>query len=186
MYCFFSFFFFLKSTFKYPFVLPKDRATSMDENLSEKTLIARLEEENGEMIREMEMLKQQQELENTDEQLNGLRERKAQLEEKMRIMQQTRRHLMQQLEVLMSELNQSKGGSMGAIPESLTGIGSRVSTAFRDRAVQRASSVPAAQLQGDLLHAADDITNNMSTLLRELGQGLIFFLNPFPSFCYLN
>lgn len=46
-----------------------------------------------------------QELENTDQQLNGLRERKAQLEEKMRIMQQTRRQLMQQLEVLMSELN---------------------------------------------------------------------------------
>ncbi|EFO23669.1 hypothetical protein LOAG_04814 [Loa loa] len=155
---------------QYPFVLPKNRTTSMDENLSEKTLIARLEEENGEMMREMEMLKQQQELENTDEQLNGLRERKAQLEEKMRVMQQTRRQLMQQLEVLMSELNQSKGGSMGAIPESLTGIGSRVSTAFRDRAMQRASSVPAAQLQGDLLHAADDITNNMSTLLRELGQ----------------
>lgn len=52
--------FLTKSTFKYPFVLPKDRATSMDENLSEKMLIARLEEENGEMIREMEMLKQQQ------------------------------------------------------------------------------------------------------------------------------
>uniref|UniRef100_A0A0R3S6C8 ZZ-type domain-containing protein n=1 Tax=Elaeophora elaphi TaxID=1147741 RepID=A0A0R3S6C8_9BILA len=158
----------------YPFVLPKDRAISIDENLSEKTLIARLEEENGEMMREMEMLKQQQELENTDEQLSGLRERKAQLEEKMRVMQQTRRQLMQQLE-------QSKGGSMGAIPESLTGIGSRVSTAFRDRAMQRASSVPAAQLQGDLLHAADDITNNMSTLLRELGQGLDF-RNPFSFF----
>lgn len=71
-------------------------------------------------------------------------------------------------------LQQSKGGGMGAIPESLTGIGSRVSTAFRDLAAQRASSVPAAQLQGDLLHAADDITNNMSTLLRELGQGLNF------------
>lgn len=63
---------------------------------------------------------------------------------------------------------------MGAIPESLTGIGSRVSTAFQNRAMQRACSVPAAQLQGDLLHAADDITNNMSTLLRELGQGLHF------------
>lgn len=30
------------------------------DDLSEKTLIARLEEENGEMMREMEMLKQQQ------------------------------------------------------------------------------------------------------------------------------
>lgn len=49
-----------KGTFKYPFVLPKDRATNMDENLTEKTLIAQLEEENGEMMREMEMLKQQQ------------------------------------------------------------------------------------------------------------------------------
>ncbi|VDN27730.1 unnamed protein product [Gongylonema pulchrum] len=59
---------------------------------------------------------------------------------------------------------------MGAIPESLSGIGSRVSTAFRERAMQRAGSLPAAQLQGDLLHAADDITSNMSTLLRQLDQ----------------
>lgn len=69
---------------------------------------------------------------------------------------------------------------MGAIPESLSGIGSRVSTAFRDRAMQRAGSLPAAQLQGDLLHAADDITNNMSTLLKELDQGFFFlFLSYF-------
>lgn len=32
----------------------------MEESMSERTLIARLEEENGEMMREMEMLKQQQ------------------------------------------------------------------------------------------------------------------------------
>lgn len=38
----------------------KDRATGMDERLNEKALIERLEEENGEMMREMEMLKQQQ------------------------------------------------------------------------------------------------------------------------------
>lgn len=153
---------------QYPSTLPKERAGA--EEINERALIARLEEENGEMMREMEMLKQQQELENTDEQLNGLRERKAQLEEKMRVMQQTRRQLMQQLELLMSELSQSKGGSMGAIPESLSGIGSRVSIAFRDRTTPRAGSLPAAQLQGDLLHAADDITTNMSSLLKELDQ----------------
>lgn len=45
------------------------------------------------------------EMENTDDQLSELRERKVQLEEKMHVMQQTRRHLMQQLEVLMSQLN---------------------------------------------------------------------------------
>lgn len=51
------------------------------------------------------MKKNLKELENTDDQLNGLRERKAQLEEKMHVMQQTRRQLMQQLEALMSQLN---------------------------------------------------------------------------------
>uniref|UniRef100_A0A183D8Z7 ZZ-type domain-containing protein n=1 Tax=Gongylonema pulchrum TaxID=637853 RepID=A0A183D8Z7_9BILA len=97
----------LPGQYPYPSVLPKDRSANVEENVNERTLIARLEEENGEMMREMEMLKQQQELENTDEQLDGLRERKAQLEDKMRVMQQTRRQLMQQLEVLMSELNVS-------------------------------------------------------------------------------
>lgn len=63
------------------------------------------------------------------------------------------------------------GGSMGAIPESLSGIGSRVTNAFRDHSMPRAGSLPAAQLQGDLLHAADDITTNMGTLLKELDQG---------------
>uniref|UniRef100_A0A915C5R3 Dystrobrevin n=2 Tax=Parascaris univalens TaxID=6257 RepID=A0A915C5R3_PARUN len=151
----------------------KERSAPMDESLDERAMIARLEEENGEMLREMELLEQQQELENTDDQLNGLRERKAQLEEKMHVMQQTRRQLMQQLEALMSQLNTKgivNGGSMGAIPESLSGIGSRVTNAFRDHSMPRAGSLPAAQLQGDLLHAADDITTNMGTLLKELDQ----------------
>lgn len=62
---------------------------------------------------------------------------------------------------------------MNAIPESLNGIGDRVTSAFHERGI-RTGSLPAAQLQGDLLHAADDITNNMSSLLRELDQGLFF------------
>lgn len=161
---------------QYPSTLMfKERSGGVDESLDETAMIARLEEENGEMMRQMELLQQQQEMENTDDQLNGLRERKAQLEDKMRVMQQTRRQLMQQLEVLMSQLNMkgiaaTNGGSMGAFPESLSGIGTRVTNAFREQNAPRAGSLPAAQLQSDLLHAADDITSNMSTLLKELDQ----------------
>ncbi|VDK62012.1 unnamed protein product [Anisakis simplex] len=155
-------------------LMRKERSVAgAEESLDERAMIARLEEENGEMLREMELLEQQQELENTDDQLSGLREKKAQLEEKMHVMQQTRRQLMQQLEVLMSQLNAKgmvNGGSMGTLPESLTGIGSRVTNAFRDHSMPRAGSLPAAQLQGDLLHAADDITTHMGTLLKELDQ----------------
>ncbi|VDD97082.1 unnamed protein product [Enterobius vermicularis] len=82
----------------------KDRYGVYDEVNDERAMIARLEEENEEMLREMEHLKQQ-ELDGTDDQLSELRERKAQLEEKMHKMQQTRRQLMQQLESLMLHLN---------------------------------------------------------------------------------
>ncbi|KAI1721646.1 EF-hand domain-containing protein [Ditylenchus destructor] len=153
------------------------------DSLDERAMIAQLEEENNEMLREMAALEQQQELTENSGQLNGLRERTSDLEAKMREKQQQRRQLMQQLEQVMAQLNsststggdaQSRGGlSLGQLPaEPLSGIGTMVSTAFRGERIStsRAGSVPAAQLQGDLLQAADAITANMSSLVQELDQ----------------
>ncbi|MFH4981462.1 hypothetical protein AB6A40_008171 [Gnathostoma spinigerum] len=151
----------------------RSRNGTADSGLDERAMIAQLEEENGEMLREMALLEHQQGLENTDDQLSGLRERKAQLEERMHQMQQTRRHLMQQLDVLMSQLTTKEamnGGSSNVVPESLSGIGNRVSSAFRENTFPRTISLPPAQLQGDLLHAAEDITSNMSSFVKELDQ----------------
>ncbi|KAJ1364442.1 Dystrobrevin-1 [Parelaphostrongylus tenuis] len=143
------------------------RELSNNHPVDERALIARLEEENSHMMREITRLESQSMTE--DGQLTGLRERKSQLEEKMFVMQQKRRDLMMQLEQLMTQLNvpvsaSYPSGSTSLIPESLTRVGSKVSTAFR------AGSVPATSLQGDLLHAADQITSNMGEFLRELDQ----------------
>ncbi|VDM71294.1 unnamed protein product [Strongylus vulgaris] len=90
----------------------------------------------------------------------------------MYVMQQKRRDLMMQLEQLMTQLNAPgtvttfPSSSMSQIPDSLAGVGTKVSTAFR------AGSLPATttNLQGDLLQAADQITSNMGEFLRELDQ----------------
>ncbi|KAH7727783.1 Zinc fingerZZ type family protein [Aphelenchoides avenae] len=153
------------------------------ESLDERRMIAQLEEENNELLREMSALEQQQQtLTDSNGQLNGLRERTVELEVKMREKQQTRRQLMQQLETLMSQLNTTSMGtqqhalSLSHLPEPLHGVGSMVSNAFRDgsmgySAAARAGSMPAfQQLQGDLLNAADSITTNMGTLVQELNE----------------
>lgn len=68
-------------------------------------MIAQLEEENNEMLREMAALEQQQLLSDSSGHLLGLRDRTVELEAKMREKQQLRRQLIQQLEQLMSKLN---------------------------------------------------------------------------------
>uniref|UniRef100_A0A0N5AL34 Dystrobrevin n=1 Tax=Syphacia muris TaxID=451379 RepID=A0A0N5AL34_9BILA len=149
----------------------KSRYGINDEVVSdERAMIARLEEENEEMLREMEYLKQQ-ELDGTDDQLSELRERKAQLEDKMHKMQQTRRQLMQQLESLMLHLNKKRSAPSNMLGrESLSGIGCKVKNAFNKQGEQQGPFVPAAELQGNLLHAADDIASNMSSLLKQLEE----------------
>ncbi|ETN73234.1 hypothetical protein NECAME_18441, partial [Necator americanus] len=123
----------------YPLGNGRDR--SVNHPMDERSLIARLEEENSHMMREISRLESQTLSE--DGQLTGLRERKSQLEEKMFVMQQKRRDLMMQLEQLMTQLNAPgtvpfPSASMSQIPESLAGVGSKVSTAFR------AGSLPAS------------------------------------------
>ncbi|GMT29273.1 hypothetical protein PFISCL1PPCAC_20570 [Pristionchus fissidentatus] len=131
--------------------------------LDDRTMIARLEEENSEMIREMNRLDSQVAM-SEDDHMSLIRERKWQLEEQMFTMQAKRRDLMQQLEMLLPALNsvQSPMNSVAGSSLQLPDLTSRLSSAFRG------SSLPATSLQCDLLSAADDITNNMSTLVRQL------------------
>lgn len=70
--------------------------------------------------------------------------------------------------------------SLGQLPEPLSGVGSMVSTAFREpsapatlnpRESVRAGSIAPSQLQ-DLLYAADAISNNMGCLVQELDSAV--------------
>ncbi|CAJ0570407.1 unnamed protein product, partial [Mesorhabditis spiculigera] len=110
---------------EYP--LGSARVYGADRPTDERSLIAQLEEENTEMVREMARLENQFITE--DGQLTGLRERKSQLEEKMFVMQQRRRDLMMQLEGLMAQLNAPGSRptnlstvSLSQIPESLSRV----------------------------------------------------------------
>lgn len=71
----------------------------------------------------------------------------------------------------------------GVCPEELNGIRNVVSNAFRNgRETENVApvsfaninctvGVPASQLQGNLLQAANEITSNMNNLVLELNQG---------------
>uniref|UniRef100_A0AC34FUW9 ZZ-type domain-containing protein n=1 Tax=Panagrolaimus sp. ES5 TaxID=591445 RepID=A0AC34FUW9_9BILA len=78
-------------------------AAAFQESFEERAMIAQLEEENNQMLREMASLEEQQQggINGYPPDLN----RRAELEAKMRIMQQTRRELMTQLQHLMEQLN---------------------------------------------------------------------------------
>uniref|UniRef100_A0A915DFH9 ZZ-type domain-containing protein n=1 Tax=Ditylenchus dipsaci TaxID=166011 RepID=A0A915DFH9_9BILA len=123
---------------------------AMRDSLDERAMIAQLEEENNEMLREMAALEQQQDLGENNGQLSGLRERTADLEAKMREKQQMRRQLMQQLEHLMAQLNTTPSTSapgahhlsLGHLPaEPLSGLGTMISTAFRNGGVGMGTAV---------------------------------------------
>uniref|UniRef100_A0A183CHT7 Dystrobrevin alpha n=1 Tax=Globodera pallida TaxID=36090 RepID=A0A183CHT7_GLOPA len=155
-------------------------ARMQNQQLDERAMVqmrlqtARLEEENQEMLREMAALEEQR--------LNGLRERTAELEMRMREKQLLRRQLMEQLEQLMAQLNTSPIRHQQQMAEpSMTGgagtlpRGSRSASAGIPLGHLSLPSFGAArtavaekQLQGDLLQAADAITENMSELVKEL------------------
>uniref|UniRef100_A0AC35TSV2 ZZ-type domain-containing protein n=1 Tax=Rhabditophanes sp. KR3021 TaxID=114890 RepID=A0AC35TSV2_9BILA len=150
-------------------------------SLTEKGMIAQLEEENNEMLCELAAMERQNNLLDGTGQLSGLKEKKMELESRMRCMQSTRKDLMQQLEHLMGQLNSNDPGrqfkSMSQIPETLSNVNSRISNAFREHSLPASNGppgrsmsqiAPTQQLQGDLLQAADAITSNVSELLHEL------------------
>lgn len=170
---------------------PNEQQQQQQLVLDERAMIARLEEENQQMLREMQTLEQQQALCDNSGQLNALRERIGELESRMREKQMMRRQLMEQLEQLMARLNASGTAaamsSVAATPLPQSASVGSVHQASRARSTtsggiplgqlgmpsfsaqpmqQRLAAV--SQLQGDLLQAADAIIENMSELVREL------------------
>ncbi|CAI5440343.1 unnamed protein product [Caenorhabditis angaria] len=143
----------------------------------ERLLIAQLEEENSQMAREMARLETQTQQSENNDGLAGLRDRKMELEEKMFEMQQRRKELMMQLEHLMAQLNNpppsnltnsTSGIQQPSTSLSATNLANDVLNLSQVANAFRAGSLPAATLQCDLLQAADQITNNMSDLVRQL------------------
>ena len=80
-------------------------AAAFQESFEERAMIAQLEEENNQMLREMASLEEQQQGMGPSNGYPPDMTRRADLEAKMRIMQQTRRELMSQLQHLMGQLN---------------------------------------------------------------------------------
>uniref|UniRef100_A0A1I8BS58 ZZ-type domain-containing protein n=1 Tax=Meloidogyne hapla TaxID=6305 RepID=A0A1I8BS58_MELHA len=156
--------------------------TSEDQqHLDERAIIARLEEENQQMLHEMHSLEQQQALCDSSGQLENLRERTTELEIKMQEKQILRRKLMKQLERLMAGLNAPIAPpSTSRAPSTAPPTRARSTTTAASGGIslgqlglgdfslspQRVGTF--AQMQDDLLQAADEITENMSELVREL------------------
>jgi DNA repair exonuclease SbcCD ATPase subunit len=139
----------------------------------ERALIASLEEENTEMLRELSILEQQQLdlADDTTGQLKDLRTRTSELENRMREKQHLRRELMTQLEQLMTQLNSPLiSEDHLARMYNLGMTSSTIPTAGVLMTDYNATGVPAthAQLQESLLHAADDITTKVAKLVQEL------------------
>ncbi|KAI3413406.1 hypothetical protein GPALN_010900 [Globodera pallida] len=137
------------------------RGASNLARMQNQQLDERAMEENQEMLREMAALEEQR--------LNGLRERTAELEMRMREKQLLRRQLMEQLEQLMAQLNTSpiRHQQQMAEPRSASAgipLGHLSLPSFG----AARTAVAEKQLQGDLLQAADAITENMSELVKEL------------------
>uniref|UniRef100_A0A914NAA5 Dystrobrevin n=1 Tax=Meloidogyne incognita TaxID=6306 RepID=A0A914NAA5_MELIC len=156
-------------------------ASTSDEqqHLDERAIIARLEEENQQMLHEMHSLEQQQAFCDSSGQLENLREQTAELEVKMQEKQILRRKLMKQLERLMAGLN-APIVQPSTAPSTAPTTRARSTTTAASGGIslgqlglgdfslspQRVGTV--AQMQDDLLQAADEITENMSELVREL------------------
>ncbi|KFM62063.1 Dystrobrevin beta, partial [Stegodyphus mimosarum] len=178
--------------------LPSDTAR-------QRELIAKLEAKNREIMREIVHLRKQQEQEeealNSERnptllaELRALRMRKADLERHLSGLQESRRDLMLQLDVLMRML---KDHSPMSSPNSSPFSSMRRSAPFYPLSSMSAPATPGGgsypyidplyglggdvrlafgqaassrSLQNDLLLAADSVTNAMSSLVKELNLG---------------
>ncbi|CAJ0592499.1 unnamed protein product [Cylicocyclus nassatus] len=149
----------------YPLGGVRDR--SVNPPMDERSLIARLEEENSLMMREISRLESQ--TLSDDGQLTGLRERKSQLEEKMYVMQQKRRDLMMQLEQLMTQLNVKSGSkSIYMNKQYHTSVKTTLKIAFCCLLIMHATSNIAAALVKEALRAGENTRNSMQDFLRLL------------------
>lgn len=169
---------------------PSEGTLSLDTSRAQRELVSQLESKNREIMREIARLRRQQELEGVCasgfednpalmSELRALRMRKDELETHLSSLQDSRRHLMVQLEGLMRLLKTHQATSPNSSPR-----GTKSPPAGARSAPQTPSEILCGagggsnsslaggnrSLRNDLLVAADSVTNAMSTLVRELNS----------------
>ncbi|KAL1115090.1 hypothetical protein AAG570_007121 [Ranatra chinensis] len=176
--------------------------TGLDTSRAQRELITQLEAKNREIMREIARLRREQEVVGNDDnpalmsELRALRQRKDELESHLTSLQDSRRHLMLQLEGLMKLLknhqasprstpNSSPRSSKSPPPSSRSapptptpnpgGHGGANNGPLQQAQGGGVMSPPGLgggrSLCNDLLEAADSVTNAMSSLVRELNSG---------------
>ncbi|XP_014294353.1 dystrobrevin beta [Halyomorpha halys] len=182
---------------------PIEGNLGLDNSRAQRELILQLEAKNREIMREITRLRRQQETALSLEEnpalmseLRALRKRKEELESHLTSLQDSRRHLMLQLEGLMKLLknhqnspkstpNTSPRSSKSPPPSSRSAPptptpnsaldGNDIRTPFGGSSCHlvsnSASTMGGRSLCNDLLEAADSVTNAMSSLVRELNSG---------------
>ncbi|XP_024081580.1 dystrobrevin beta isoform X3 [Cimex lectularius] len=167
---------------------PTETSLNLDTSRAQRELILQLEAKNREIMREITRLRQQESV-GTEEnpalmsELRALRKRKDELETHLTSLQDSRRHLMLQLEGLMKLLknhqsspkstpNSSPRGSKSPPPSSRSAPptpnseASRLSQGF----VSNTSLNKQRSVCSELLQAADSVTNAMSSLVSQLNS----------------
>lgn len=180
---------------------PIEGNVGLDNSRAQRELILQLEAKNREIMREITRLRRQQEsalgLEENPalmSELRALRKRKEELESHLTSLQDSRRHLMLQLEGLMKLLknhqnspkstpNTSPRSSKSPPPSSRSAPPTPTPNSAMDGPDLRSpfggssshlvsnNSLGGRSLCNDLLEAADSVTNAMSSLVRELNSG---------------
>ncbi|XP_028393726.1 dystrobrevin beta-like isoform X2 [Dendronephthya gigantea] len=168
---------------------PAELKEDLEQNKAKRKIIIDLQATNRELLEEIRNLREVREAAadqpngaTTDpaqmEELKGLRQKKDELELRMSALQETRKELMSQLEGLMSIL---KAGSprTRSTPSSPSTLPRNQDYKIRSLPKQRSGqsmhgdskgnpSHQGRNLRSDLLHAADNVTNAMSSLVNEL------------------
>ncbi|XP_055327399.1 dystrobrevin beta-like [Paramacrobiotus metropolitanus] len=160
---------------------------------SKEQIIADLEAKNREIMREIAKMRRDQitnsqllhsttslSSANLLSELKALRIRKYELEQHMNTLQDSRKQLMDQLEIWMKRLKMSQSSRSTPVgsPRPLTHSLSNRKYSTLPRMGNRPSPTPLADRsyggsqnwQQDLLHAADSVTNAMTSLVRELNS----------------
>ncbi|KAI5727145.1 hypothetical protein M8J76_014932 [Diaphorina citri] len=177
---------------------PSEGSLSLDTSRAQRELVSQLESKNREIMREIARLRRQQELEGVCasgfednpalmSELRALRMRKDELESHLASLQDSRRHLMVQLEGLMRLLKTHQGTSPNSSPRGpkspppASRSAPQTPSSSNDGEIlcsgggegsnsSLASGGVGRSLRNDLLVAADSVTNAMSTLVRELNS----------------
>uniref|UniRef100_A0A0A9XY21 Dystrobrevin n=2 Tax=Lygus hesperus TaxID=30085 RepID=A0A0A9XY21_LYGHE len=167
---------------------------NLDTSRAQRELILQLEAKNREIMREIQRLRRQQECVGMDEnpalmtELRALRKRKDELENHLTTLQDSRRHLMLQLEGLMKLLKNHQGSpksTPNSSPRSCKSPPPSSRSAPPTPNSDRLGGFGASGLMGasntslnnsgravctELLQAADSVTNAMSSLVSQLNS----------------